>query len=209
MPLVVGNPARIIEKGLVTGPGWRRAQGPAQRGSVFTPKGRREQLSSAASDAMRMSNAAHMRGGVRGPRCSGPRMGFGARAARTPGSSTLPEAAVCRRRRAEALDPPAHPRLPPPLPLDVATVLVAASSAAGAARCRVGRDGSPPRKPPAPDPAERDNVALAKITTDNPTPCIRKAALPRRASPAWVTSCNCSPRKFWRRKKARLGSIGA
>jgi hypothetical protein len=45
-------------------------------------------------------------------------------AAWTPVSTTLPELVVGRPRSAEALDPPAHPRVP--LPPDVATVLVAA-----------------------------------------------------------------------------------
>jgi hypothetical protein len=46
------------------------------------------------------------------------------REAWAPVSTTLPELVVGRPRSAEALDPPAHPRVP--LPLDVAAVLVAA-----------------------------------------------------------------------------------
>ncbi len=45
------------------------------------------------------------------------------RAARAPVSTTLPELVVGRPRSAEALDPPAHPRVP--LPLDVAAVALA------------------------------------------------------------------------------------
>ena len=108
-------------------------------------------------------------------------MTFGARRV-APGSTTLPEAAIGRPRSAEALDPPAHPRvpLPPPAPLDVATVVVGGMSAAATRPRERRRDGSTPRKPPsARSGAQSDNVALAKIATDNPMPRMRNAALPR------------------------------
>ena len=112
---VAGNPARIIEKGIQTGPLGVISRG-RHRGLARLHDERIAGLfHSGASDAMG---------------CPTPCICAAAfavlvvavlddvslRAACAPVSTTLPELAIGRPRSAEALDPPAHPRFPPPPP---------------------------------------------------------------------------------------------
>ena len=79
---VAGNPARIIEKGIVTGPLGVISPGPAQRASALHDERMPGSAFLGASAVMRRPDGVHTRAGVRGPRRSGPRMRLGARCAR-------------------------------------------------------------------------------------------------------------------------------